>query len=760
MSGMSVSLQDAMSGRFTTVKKWAPRQDIPVEETYLAPLVYMTRSHDDEIRMQAVCAIANLAEGPVRPAVAALRNLQDRSVLVDVFEGTRPPLDLLKRKEAVGGLVNLLRNRKVHPELVNEGLLPVLLRLSKSGVQAEAVAGKMIGAGGLGHALKRTGSGPGIPKPGMERAGAHRRVGPLTTWDYPSLRLIVYGIALLCANETMAPELLAEGFVAELMRILSIHAKLNDLYVRRNATHALTALSFNEAARLEIKRLGGFQLATELLQQNPMETLDLRWQGSMLACNLCMHEANRLDAVRSPMLPTMLQLVLPPPTSGEAEQVALALATLCADKSILPHLPTADVTGSLLALAQIGSLVAKQHAFWALSNLSTTRPTHPSLLSEEALFTLIHAVSAEGAPSRQARRDALTALKWLTVNPEIGPACQRVEGAGSGRLLAVIVKCGMVSDVELCNPALLILARWADNIYYHAELVIGGALPPLILALQHPSEKTEYPHVYGARGLACISIHRYFSRMIREGGSCAPLLELMHSSWPRIRKSACRAVCNLAKDIDGSLELLRIGGMSTALQVTRKARLAKDEVSSDYAAKAVSLMYEAWSLEEENAEKEVRSLLELERAATASKGDLFDADAAAENKRQTVRNRVTFPSHTLKLTVFNAWQLRVSLQGSERKGKMQQMRDRRAVKTIQQRTRERLDKVEGAATTIEKNYRGTKVRKENKEKKEMDKAALKIQARWRGKKARKRPVKSKAQEEIDRKGREMRWSRK
>ena len=81
------------------------------------------------------------------------------------LSGTRPPLDLLKRKEAVGGLVNLLRNRKVHLNLVNEGLLPVLLRLSKSGVQAEAVAGKMIGAGGLGHALKRTGSGPGIPKP-------------------------------------------------------------------------------------------------------------------------------------------------------------------------------------------------------------------------------------------------------------------------------------------------------------------------------------------------------------------------------------------------------------------------------------------------------------------------------------------------------------------------------------------------------------------------------------------------------------------
>ena len=223
-----------------------------------------------------------------------------------------------------------------------------------------------------------------------------------TTWDYPSLRLIVYGIALLCANETMAPELLAEGFVAELMRILSIHAKLNDLYVRRNATHAITALSFNEAARLEIKRLGGFQLATELLQQNPMETLDLRWQGSMLACNLCMHEANRLDAVRSPMLPTMLQLVLPPPTSGEAEQVALALATLCADKSILPHLPTADVTGSA---ARAGAdRIARRQAARLLGPLQSVDDpaTHPSLLSEEALFTLIHAVSAEGALSRQA----------------------------------------------------------------------------------------------------------------------------------------------------------------------------------------------------------------------------------------------------------------------------------------------------------------------------------------------------------------------
>ena len=34
----------------------------PVESTYLAPLIYMVRSHDEEIRRQAVCALANLSE--------------------------------------------------------------------------------------------------------------------------------------------------------------------------------------------------------------------------------------------------------------------------------------------------------------------------------------------------------------------------------------------------------------------------------------------------------------------------------------------------------------------------------------------------------------------------------------------------------------------------------------------------------------------------------------------------------------------------
>ena len=62
-----------------------------------------------------------------------------------------------------------------------------------------------------------------VQKTRAERAGAHRRVGPLTTWDYPSLRLIVYGIALLCANETMAPELLAEA--SAIYEVVYEHAK-------------------------------------------------------------------------------------------------------------------------------------------------------------------------------------------------------------------------------------------------------------------------------------------------------------------------------------------------------------------------------------------------------------------------------------------------------------------------------------------------------------------------------------------------------
>ena len=40
-------------------------------------------------------------------------------------------------------------------------------------------------------------------------------------------------------------------------------------------------------------------------------------------CNLCMHKRNKLDVIRSPLLPQLLQTVLPPPTTGEAEQVAL-----------------------------------------------------------------------------------------------------------------------------------------------------------------------------------------------------------------------------------------------------------------------------------------------------------------------------------------------------------------------------------------------------------------------------------------------------
>lgn len=160
-----------------------------LESSYLAPLIYMVRSHDEEIRRQAVCALANLSDDPLRPSVAGLRNLQERSVLCDLFEFTRPPLNLMQRKDAVLGITNLLRNQNVHAELLRESLLPDLLRLSQSSVQAAAMIGR-------GSKIPRRTSVAGK----LDEARKRKRV-PIAQWDFPSMRLIAFGLACLCANE-------------------------------------------------------------------------------------------------------------------------------------------------------------------------------------------------------------------------------------------------------------------------------------------------------------------------------------------------------------------------------------------------------------------------------------------------------------------------------------------------------------------------------------------------------------------------------
>ena len=54
-------------------------------ESYLAPLLPMTRSQNWEIRRGAITSIARLSDNQLRAAVSALRNLKGRSVLSDVL---------------------------------------------------------------------------------------------------------------------------------------------------------------------------------------------------------------------------------------------------------------------------------------------------------------------------------------------------------------------------------------------------------------------------------------------------------------------------------------------------------------------------------------------------------------------------------------------------------------------------------------------------------------------------------------------------
>ena len=593
-----------------------------LEGTYLAPLVFMTRSRDDEIRRQAICAIANLADDTMRPTVAFLRNLEDRSVLVDLFRFTRPPLDLQKRKDAVTALTNLLRNRIVHLELLNEGLLPDLLLLSSKAVQSRCLVGRFSKpsiAPRPGSAHREAAKGvPATPPPLKKDPSSTPALPPsrassrsvvvggapptgsiMCQWDFQAMRLIVYCIACLCANENVSHEMLSHGFVQELVRLSFGVPGVEDVYLRRNAVHALTSLSFTDDAQIEIKELGGLSLATELLQTRG--DAELRWQGTMLACNLCMNKANRKEAVRSPLLAQMLQSVLPPiPVGGEAEQLSLAIAMLSVEPPLLRHLANSAVVKSMLALIEHGSHIAMQHALWTLSNVATHRPTHASLLSDDMLSALVSCASNEGAPSRGARRDALRTLSLLCTNREVSPGFQRVTGVGTGVLLQVVVQCGLTSDGDLQELSLLILATWCEEIDNHAELVLGGVLAPIVLALQHPSDIREYPHVYAARAIACLSVHRYFRADILSQGAAAPLLELMRSPWPRIRCNAARAACNLSLEAEGALELLRYGGMSTALSTARAqgASLRIELMAKEYGAKLVSNLYEAWSIEE------------------------------------------------------------------------------------------------------------------------------------------------------------------
>ena len=230
-------------------------------ESYLAPLLPMTRSNNWEIRRGAITSIARLSDNQLRAAVSALRNLKGQSVLTDVLSYSRSNLCTMpQRREAVLGFVNLVDHRYTHGQL-----------LADSGA----------GGGSLLHEVLRL----------LRECQTE-----------PSMRLVVpnviSAIECLCKNDAMAPSLLAGGFASELLAVASdkSHGEgLVALSMRRSAVQALTALSQISEAKVELKKRGALELAVELLDGPYPELASV---GSVLTCNLCMHAANKLDVVK------------------------------------------------------------------------------------------------------------------------------------------------------------------------------------------------------------------------------------------------------------------------------------------------------------------------------------------------------------------------------------------------------------------------------------------------------------------------------
>jgi hypothetical protein len=199
---------------------------------------------------------------------------------------------------------------------------------------------------------------------------------------------VIGAVETLCYNDAVTPMLLARGFAVALLAVasdISTGDGLIALSMRRSALQALVALSQSPEAKLEIKRRGGLQLASDVLHS--ATDSDLRRSGAVLACNLCLHGDNKQDVVDSGLFTQIVRAVRPPRV-GEDTHLALALAALCNDASLLPALASAELTASLHALLKSGSKEARSHAAWATSTLATHRPVEPSLLAPALINTL------------------------------------------------------------------------------------------------------------------------------------------------------------------------------------------------------------------------------------------------------------------------------------------------------------------------------------------------------------------------------------
>ena len=397
----------------------------------------------------------------------------------------------------------------------------------------------------------------------------------------PSMRLVVpnviSAIETLCRNEAMAADLLKEGFVVELLAVasdVSAGEGLVALSMRRSAVQALCALSQINGAKLELKKRGALELAVDLLDSNGSGAhAELARAGSVLSCNLCLHPENKRDIAVHPLLQALISAMQSSPTrwhktrriSSDDTELSLALAALATDPALLPRLAHPETTKAIHAVLRSrgASHEACRHAMWAASSLATHRPVEPSLLDSAFLATLVSFANHE---DRRTRQDAMRTVGFLCMEaPKLLPR------GSSDRmsLLSVVVRCGMSTDTVLQELSLLVLGLWAEDLTLHSELVYGGALAPLVLALNAPWTPAGQPapkgHLYGARALSCIAIHSTYRNLICDAGALPPLLKLINSTDATVRLSACRAICSISNDAEGSLAILRDGGLGTIL---------------------------------------------------------------------------------------------------------------------------------------------------------------------------------------------------
>ena len=561
--------------------------------SYLAPLLPMTRSTTWEIRRGAITSLARLSDDHLRAAVAALRSFKGRSVLVDIMEYCSSQLvDAVARREAVEGLVNLLGHTHAQSELRAEGLLPDLLILLR---------------------YVETDSGMKLRFP-----------------------MFIRGIEGLCRNRKLAMLMVRVGFGPDLLRVasdLSGGAGLIAAGVRSAAVNALISMSQNPEARVQLKNEGALVLATDLLRS---ELHELRRSGGTLACNLCLHTDNRLDALRSPLLEQMI-ISASTPKPGEDADLALALASLVADVQLVRSLSSPAMCNALLALLRHGSREGCRHAAWASSNLASSRPVAPSMLQPEFLDVLLCLCEDNTASAaallggrrtdKQCKRDAKKTLCWLA------PLALRELQSGLAvrrRLVKLIVRCAESTDPEIQSSGLLVLGVWSETLALHDELVKHGMLLPLTLAISAPTRHAEHSpvaHLRGARALACLTVHQHYHRNLSEDGVVAPLLQLLCSCNQMVRVYAGRAVLNLSRNVHAALELVRQGGLATLLIIRRgddpsfsKARLALDPDGALQPQRTAALML---------ARKEAAEAEAAAEAATTSATAKTDAAVAA-----------------------------------------------------------------------------------------------------------------------------------